>query len=107
MSGRIRRLHDIFVLSHHFVIKIVIHLFLWGKVWAELWTFARSDKQDVGRKQGSVEICVEASYSFSDKTYSIVWVLSSSPDLMRMPYSVELAIGFFFIHKSASLATAR
>ena len=96
MSGRIRRLHDIFVLSHHFVTKIVIHLFLWGKVWAELWTFARNDKQNVGRKQGSVEVGVEVSYSYSNKTYSSVWVLSSSPDLMRMPYSVELTIGFFY-----------
>ena len=107
MSGRILRLYDIFVLSHQFVIKIVIHLFLWGKVWAELWAFARNDKQNVGRKQGSVEIGVEVSNSYSNKTYSSVWVLSSSPDLMRMPYSVELTIGFFFIHDSASLATAR
>ena len=107
MSGRIRRLHNIFVLNHHFVIKIVIHLVLWGKVWAELWTFARNDKQNVGRKQSSVEIGVEVSYSYRYKTYSSVWVLSSSPDLMRMPYSIELTIGFFFIHDSASLATAR
>ena len=85
MSGGIRRLHDIFVLSHHFVINIVIHLFLWGKVWAELRTFARNDKQNVIKKQGSVEIGVEVSYSYSNITYSSVWVLSSSPDIMRMP----------------------
>ena len=71
MCGRIRRLHDIFLFSHHFVIKIVIHLFLCGKVWAELWTFARNDKQNVGRTQGSVEIGVEVSYTYSNKNYRV------------------------------------
>ncbi len=37
-----------------------------------VWTFARSNQQDVGSKQGSVEMGVEVSYSYSDKTYSSV-----------------------------------
>ena len=103
---------ELFFLYNHIVFRVVKHS-LCEKVWAKLWPLSKNTKQDVGITLDSVKVvCLcekgrsEAISSYNDYTYSSGWGLLETPDLMNMPYSVELKI-CFIITESALLASAR
>ena len=103
---------ELFFLYNHIVFRVVKYS-LCEEVWSKLWPLSKNTKQEVGITLDSVKVvCLyekgrsEVISSYNDYTYSNGWGLLDTPDLMNMPYSVELNL-CFIIHESALLASAR